>query len=244
MAKEEKDKKDKEKDKKENIHSGHRDRVRKKFLNSSEGEEFPDHELLEMLLFYAIPRVDTNAIAHNMINEFGSFSALLEAHPTEIMKACKVKEATATLIALQRTISKRYIQSRWGEKVLFKSLNMAKQYCSDALIYKDRECFMIICLDSQNRVTHKVIISEGTITDAGVSPRKVVESAIRYQAVSVIFTHNHPGGNNNPSKEDINITAFLIKVLEPIDIMVLDHIIVGGDGSAYSFKENGLLIEN
>lgn len=224
-----------------NIHSGHRERMRNKFLNAKEGEEFPDHELLEMLLYYAIPRIDTNEIAHRMINQFGSFSALLEAHPKEIVKVCNVKENTAILLTLQRTISKRYIQSKWDDKVQFTSIDMIKGYCADALVYKDRECFMIICLDIQNRFLHKEIISEGTITSASVSARIIVDVCIRYQATSVVFSHNHPGGISKPSKQDMIATSRYINILHPIDIDVLDHIIVGGDGSTFSFKENDIL---
>lgn len=223
-----------------NIHSGHRERMRNKFL-AQEGENFPEHELLELLLYYAIPRVDTNEIAINMIEQFGSFSALLEAHPKEISRVCGVKESTAILIALQRTISKRYIQSKWEKKHRFANINMLCNYCSDALLYKDREYFLVICLDIQKRLLHTEIISEGDIISAKISPRKIVEIAMRYQAVSLVFSHNHPNGKAKPSKADINFTSKLISVLEPLNITVSDHIVVAADGGTFSFFENDLL---
>lgn len=230
----------KKKTAKDNVHKGHRDRVRSRFMKSG-GDSFADHELLELLLFYSVPMKDTNALAHRLINEFGSFNALLEADPSEIERTCKISQSSAILIALQRYIGTRYIQSRWDSKTAINSIKLAKEYCATRTLYRDRECFIMICLDNQHRVLHDVLVSEGTINQSIVPPRLVVESALRYQAASVIFTHNHPGGTNQPSQADIELTTFLANFLEVIEVRVIEHIIVGGDGSTFSFRENKLL---
>lgn len=223
----------------ENLHKGHRERMRKRFLTEG-GEGFADHELLEMLLFSAVPRGDTNALAHKMIREFGSLNMLLESDAVEISRRCSVKESTAILICLQMELMRRYKQAQWKNLVEIDSVQKAGAYAVDLLGNYHYERFYVLCLDSQRRVIHCSLISEGTVSEALVQPRMVVEAALKYRAASVILMHNHPGGCNIPSFADVELTTRLRKVLQEIDIEVADHIIVA-ENKFFSFLSHDYL---
>ncbi len=222
-----------------NIHEGHRERVRARFI--SEGlDNFEDHQVLELILFYCIPVRDTNALAHKMIAEFGSLSGLLEADPSDICRRCGVSMNTAVLITLIPPLSRRYFTSRWGNKPELSSSKNAGDYAVSLFAGRRYEAFYVICLDSQNHVNHAALVHEGTINEAPVYPRLIVEAALRHQANSVILSHNHPGGSLNASSADIEVTKKICSALQPISIKVVDHIIVAGSGYL-SFAEKGLL---
>ncbi|AMJ40515.1 RadC family protein [Anaerotignum propionicum] len=221
------------------IHSGHRERMRQRFLQEG-GEGFHDHELLEMLLYYAVPRGDTNPLAHKMVKEFGSLPTLMEAESMDISRLCGVGINTAILISLQKEISKRCIQARWRDRPTLNSLGLAIEYCKSLMAYKNREFFYAVCLDNKRRVINTVQIAEGTVNSAAIHPRVVMEAALKLQASAVIFTHNHPGGNCKPTFDDIETTAKLAKLLFAIEVQLIDHIIIA-DGMTFSFLENKLL---
>lgn len=221
------------------IHAGHRERMRKRFLQEG-GEGFADHELLEMLLYYAIPRGDLNPLAHRMIHEFGSLQTLIEAEPMAISKLCGVSQRLAILISLQKELSRRYVQSRWKEKPVLNSLVRAKGFCTDLMAYKNKEHFYAVCLDNRRRLIHAVKIAEGTVQEAAVHPRQIAEAAMKTQAASMILTHNHPGGSSRPTLEDIDLTSRLRQMLATLEVQLIDHIIVA-DHDTFSFLENKLL---
>ncbi|MDD2574057.1 MAG: DNA repair protein RadC [Bacillota bacterium] len=221
------------------MHGGHRKRVKDRFI--SEGlDAFEDHQVLELLLFYCIPRRDTNELAHRMIDEFGSLAGLFEAEPKDIQKRCGVSENTAILVSLIPPVARRYFTAKWGEKPKLTSSSKAGEYAISLFAGRTYEAFQVICLDSQNRVNYAALVQEGTLTEAPVYPRLVVEAVLRHKANSVILAHNHPGGSMQPSRADIEVTGRISKALEAISVKVVDHIIVAGD-KYFSFKENGLL---
>lgn len=218
-------------------HHGHRQRVRQRFLQ--EGlDGFQDHQALELLLFYAIPRRNTNEIAHQLLREFGSLSLLFEATPEEISRRCGVSMNTAILISVIPPLSKKYTRSRWGNKPQINSSSKAGHYAKDLFTGKRYESFYLISLDGQNYVNHASQVHEGTINEAPVYPRLIVETALRHQANSVILAHNHPGGSLRPSRADLDVTEKIKSALQSIHIKVVDHIIVAGE-QYYSFAENG-----
>lgn len=224
-----------------NVHQGHRLRVKERFLN--EGlDSFSDHQILELLLFYCIPMKDTNALSHALINEFGSLDKLLEANPKDISQRCNVSENTSILISMIPQLTRRYLKLKSGEKPMLNSSSKAGDYAVALLTGRVYEGFYVICLDSQNRVNHTELVHEGTINEAPVYPRIIVETALRHRANSIILAHNHPGGTMQPSLADIEITKKITTALEPISIKVIDHIIVAGD-SYYSFAEKGLMVK-
>jgi DNA repair protein RadC len=221
------------------MHEGHRERVKNRYL--SEGlDAFEDHQVLEMLLFYCIPRRDTNELAHRMIAEFGSLAGLFEADPKEISKRCKVSENTAILVSLIPPLARRYFTARWGDKPALNSSSKAGKYCVSLLAGRTYEVFYALCMNAQNRLIYAALVQEGTLSEAPVYPRLVVEAALRHKAYCVLLAHNHPGGSLQPSRADIDLTGKVAKALEPISVAVIDHIIVAGD-RYFSFKENGLL---
>ena len=222
------------------LHKGHRERLRLRFLK--EGlDSFEDHQALELLLFQAIPRFDTNPIAHRLIQRFGSFSAVLEADPKDLASVEGVGENAAVFLSMIPQITRRYFHDR--VKHSRKPLNnseSAAEYLVPLMAGRSEEVFYVICLDSQLRVLYPALISEGTVKDALVHPRHVAEAAVRHKAASVILAHNHPAGSVKPSTHDHKLTRNLVQALGGINVHVVDHIIVAGE-LIYSFSREGTL---
>jgi len=225
-----------------NIHEGHRDRMRLRFLQEG-ADGMATHEILEMLLYGTIPRGDTNEIAHHLLDDFGSITNLLEADPYEIAKTAGVGVKSAVFISLLHELIRRYEREKTDQKPSLTSLPRSVDYCKALLAYRPTECFYAVCLDSRRKIIHTSKISEGTINDAAVSPRMVVEKALRYKATGILLCHNHPGGNVTPSYADINMTNQLRKMLGPLGVEVIDHIIIG-ENQYFSFFENHMLKSN
>jgi len=221
------------------LHTGHRERVRDRFL--SEGlDGFKDHEVLELLLFYCIPKKDTNPVAHSILQEYGSLAALFEADPRDIARRCNLSVSTAILLTIAGPLTRRFLKQRWGDKPVLSSSTRAGEYAVSLFSGRPYEVFYVICLDAQNRVNHSALVHEGTLNEAPVYPRIIVEAALRHKANSVILSHNHPGGSLVASGPDLDVTKRIQSALTPISIPVVDHIIVAGEQFA-SLAEQGLL---
>lgn len=221
------------------LHEGHRKRVKSRYL--AEGlDAFEAHEVLEMLLFFSIPMKDTNELAHEMIREFGSLAGLFETDPKDICRRCGVSENTGILVSLIPSLARRYFKGKWGDKPVLNSSTKAGEYAVSLFAGRTYENFFVICLDSQNRVNYSALVHEGTINEAAVYPRLIVETALRHQANSIILAHNHPGGSMEPSSADIDVTKKIVNAIEAISIKVMDHIIVAGE-KYYSFAEKGFM---
>lgn len=221
------------------MHEGHRRRLKERFLK--EGlDSFEKHQVLELLLFFSIPRKDTNEIAHELLNKYGSLSGVFEADPKDLANTPGIGESSALLLALIPDLSRRYFNDKWRDKPELNSSTKAGQYAVTLFSGRPYEVFYIISLDAQNRVNYAQVVHEGTINEAPVYPRLIVEAALRHKANSVILAHNHPGGSLNPSRADIEATNRIKTALEAISISVVDHIIVCG-GKYVSFAERGLL---
>lgn len=221
------------------IHDGHRDRMRARFLQEG-ADGLATHELLEMLLYGTIPRGDTNEIAHHLLDEFGSISNLIEADPYEISKTAGVGMKSAVFLSLLHELVRRYEKEKIEQKPALTSITRSAQYCKMLLAFRPTERFYAICLDSRRQILHTAKISEGSINDVYISPRLIAEKALRYKATGVLLCHNHPNGSVKPSAEDIFITGHLKKMLQPLGIDVIDHIIIGGN-QYFSFCENDML---
>jgi DNA repair protein RadC len=210
-----------------NLHTGHREKLRQRFIN--EGlNSFEDHQVLELLLFYTIPRRDTNELAHRLIDKFGTLANLLDASPEIIEKEGKVNRNTAVFLAMIPQLARRYILQKQGKKPVLDSSCKAGKYVTSLFIGKNYEAFYVCCLNSQNRLNYAALVHEGTINEAPVYPRLIVETALRYQASSVILAHNHPGGSLRPSTADIEVTRRICDALSTISITVIDHLIAAG----------------
>ena len=222
------------------IHAGHRERVKKRFR--SEGlDAFEPHEALEMLLFYAYRRMDTNEKAHEMIREFGSISNLFEASTEEIIKRCDVSEKVAVLISMMLPVHKKYKLSRENQKkVILKASKYAGEFATSLFLGETNECFYVILLDNKRSILHYELLSRGTLNQTFVYPRRIVELCIYHNAISIIIAHNHPSGILYPSDADLKLTRQINDALKHININLLDHFIVSGD-NFYSFAEKGKL---
>lgn len=224
----------------EELHKGHRGRLKMRFLK--EGlDGFEDHQVLELLLFQTIPRLDTNPVAHSLIQRFGSLSAVLEADTKDLASVDGVGLNAAAFLSMIPQVTRRYFIDRikHSRKPLTSS-ETASEYLVPLMAGRTEEVFYVICLDSRLRVLYPALISEGTVKDAFVHPRHVVEAAVRHKAASVLLAHNHPGGTVSPSNHDHSITRRLVQALGNIDIKVVDHVIVAGD-QIYSFAREGTL---
>ena len=222
-----------------NVHEGHREKMKQRFIN--EGlNGFDYHQVLDMLLFYTIPRRDTNELAHGLLEKFGTLESLFDATPEELIHKGGVSLNTAVFLSMIPQLARRYIMLKQGRKPVLDSSAKAGQFITSLFIGKNYEAFYVCCLNSQNQLNHAALVHEGTINEAPVYPRLIVETALRYQASSVILAHNHPGGSLKPSTADIEVTRKIVDALKTISISVVDHMIAAGSGY-YSFAENGLL---
>lgn len=222
------------------LHKNHRKRVRERFKKDNDLDSFEEHQVLELLLFYAIPRRDTNELAHKMINEFGSLYNLMNANPDEIEKRCKVSEQTSVLITMIPHIFRKFLLSKINsENIVINSFSIAKNYLEALLAGKPFESFYMMCLDMNKRLKKVVKISDGNSNSSPIYMEKVVGDAILYKSSFVIIGHNHPSGNQNPSNADLEVTRQIVNALLYVNIKVLDHIIICGETN-FSFAKKNL----
>ncbi len=220
---------------------GHRQRLRDRF-NGSGLSAFEDHEVLELLLTYAIPRKDVKPIARALLDRFGSLSNALDAKTVDLTTVGGIGESAATLLHTMPALTRRYLRDRWGHRPQMNTRQDLARFAVDELATANNEVFLLIVLTHENHVLRSIALHEGTLTSAPVYPRLVVEAALRHHAAKVVFAHNHPGGTAQPSEEDIEITRTLIQVFEALGIPVVDHIIVAGPRN-FSMADAGLLAE-
>ncbi|MBR4892424.1 MAG: DNA repair protein RadC [Clostridia bacterium] len=225
--------------KKENVHDKHRERLRDRYLN--EGiDGLRDHEVLELILFYAIPRKDTNELAHKLLNKFGNLSGVFEAPAKELITIDGIGKGTAVYLNMFSQVKRKYESDRIFKKSYINSTNEAGEYCLNLFYARIYESFFVICLNSQNKVISCEKVSEGASDEIVVYPRHIARMAIRNNAVKVIIAHNHPGGTTIPSTEDISITREIKDSLNVVGVELFDHIIVS-DNEYNSFAKLNLL---
>jgi len=218
---------------------GHRQRLRGRFNASGLGA-FEDHEVLELLLTYAIPRKDVKPIGRALLDRFGSLSNALDAATVDLTSVEGVGENGATLLHLMPALTRRYLRDRWGHKPQLATREDIARFTVDELATANNEVFLLLILTHENHVLRALPLHEGTITSAPVYPRLVVEAALRHHAAKVVFAHNHPGGVAQPSDEDVQVTRTLCDVLAVLGIPVVDHVIVAGPRT-FSMAAAGLL---
>ena len=193
------------------------------------------------MLFYAIPRGDTNDVAHRLITAFGGLSAVFDARIEDLQQVEGVGKRTAALIRLLPALMRRYHHDRIKRDTpVLNTAQAVAAYLKPLMAGRTREVFYVLCLDSRLRVTYPACIARGTVKDAYVHPREVVEVALAHHASAVVLAHNHPSGHLEPSQADHALTRRLVQALGAIEIEVMDHFIIA-DNQAYSFAENGHL---
>ena len=206
-------------------HDGHRERMRERYRKQGL-DGFAPHEVLELLLFYAIPRKNVNPLAHALIERFGSLHAVLEAAPEQLMRVEGVGPSVAQYLTLFHQVEKRLALSREKPRPRIQNRAMAESYCARLLAGAKREHFYVVCLNGQMEVLHDALIAVGSLTDVPAYPRVVAEAALNHNAHAVLLCHNHPGGSPIPSQNDLNATARIGEILAGLDIALADHIIV------------------
>lgn len=211
----------------ENVHEGHRLRLKTKFLESADSLE--QHEMLELLLFFARPQVNTNEIAHKLLRKFGSLAGVFEADFKSLTEVDGVKEHSATLIKLQLEMFRRYMQDKFDVKNMKLTSENAGEYIKSLFYGYTVEVFYLILLDADFRVISAEKIATGTNNCANISSREVNRIAVNQNASYIILAHNHPNGILIPSAADINATKVIDNGLTFVNVKLIDHIIVAGD---------------
>ncbi|MBF0152513.1 MAG: DNA repair protein RadC [Magnetococcales bacterium] len=222
------------------LHLGHRKRLRNRFL--VEGiDQFEPHQVMELLLFYALPRRDTNDIAHVLLHRFGTLSAVLEADLQDLATIPGIGEKAAAFLAMIPQITRYYLRDRaCREQSPLNTPETTQKYLVPLMAGRPEEVFYLLCLDSRFRLIYPALIKRGTVNGVLVEPRLVVETALRHKAAAVILAHNHPSGHLTPSAQDVQFTRLIQQTMIPIGIQVIDHIIVA-DETIFSFVQNRLL---
>ena len=221
------------------MHEGHRERIKEKFLKNGI-DNFEPHEVLELLLYSAIPRKDTNVIAHNLLDHFGSLSGIFDAPYEELLKVDGIGQSAATLIKLVPPISRCYLDDKQQDKARIYNTEAAGKMLLHKFIGRTNEVVVLLLLDSKGRQLFCDVVNEGSVNTVPIYVRKIVELAVRYNAASAILSHNHPSGNTMPSAGDITATKDVFHALETVNVHLSDHIIVI-DGDYLSLADSGLL---
>ena len=220
------------------IHSGHREKMRDRFINDKGFENFEDHQILELLLFYANSRSDTNPLAHTLLDEFGSLKGVLEARPEQLMQVKGIGKQQAVLLSMVVPLTRVWHRCAMESPNRIGNSREAENYCLSILAGERTERFYVVSLNAKCKVLGRRKISEGSLSEVSAYPRMVMETALNYNAHSVLLCHNHPGGTCAPSPEDVSSTIQLQRLLNGVGILVLDHIIVAGDRT-YSMIQHG-----
>lgn len=205
---------------------GHRERVKQSYLDHS-FQSMPDHNVLELLLFYAIPRKDVKPIAYELINRFGSLENVFNADIEQLKNVDGIGENAAILISLVKNIYDRVLINHNANIKRLNDNKSAKEYVTNLLKEKNEENVVAISLDNTLKIIHVNFVAQGTVNCAMVETKKIVECAVRDNAPVILLAHNHPNGSAAPSGDDIEFTSSLTNILRQLNIVLLDHIIVG-----------------
>ena len=222
-----------------NIHDGHREKMRRRFQKSGL-ESFADHEALELLLYFAIPRRDTNPIAHALMERYGSLSAVLTAPMEDLQKVEGIGESAATLLRLVPQLARQARLAESGQDAVMNSAERAGAYLLERFSGEKNEVVYQLCLDRKGKLLACKKLGEGGVAGAELNIRALMENAILTSASAVILAHNHPSGVALPSGEDYGATERVQKALATIGVSLTDHIIVA-DGDFVSMADSGYL---
>lgn len=224
------------------IHDGHRQKLRKNFIEVGlEGKT--DHQILELLLTYALPRIDVNPLAHELIDKFGSLSGVLDADITQLTKINYVSENVAVLLKLIPQISAKYYQSKHGKRVRLNTVDAIKDYMIPQLANEKTEVFYVLCLDTHLNLTRAIRHSEGSPSGTSIDIRALANQVLNAGTDRIILVHNHLSNSVEPSPADIDATRKIQTAFEMLNVNVLDHVIISGD-KYFSFFANKEMLES
>jgi DNA repair protein RadC len=210
---------------------GHRERLRSRFRDAG-SDALSDYELLELVLFRALPRRDVKPLAKALIAKFGSFAEVIGASRQRLAEVDGLGDATITDLKVIETAARRLAHGEVKRRAVLSSWSAVLDYCRAAMAFADREQFRILFLDKRNQLIADEVQQVGTVDHTPVYPREVVKRALELSATAVVLVHNHPSGDPTPSRADIQMTQQIVEVAKPLGISVHDHIIVGKEGHA------------
>ena len=213
---------------------GHRERLRGRFREAG-ADALADYELLELILFRAIPRRDVKPLAKALLKRFGSFADVLAAPEPRLAEVEGMTVTVATELKLVHAAALRIGRAAIARRPVLTSWIALLDYCRTAMAFAEREQFRVLYLDRKNALIADELQGEGTVDHTPVYPREVVKRALELSATAVILVHNHPSGDPTPSRPDILMTQQIVDIAKPLGILVHDHIIVGREGHA-SFR--------
>ncbi len=219
----------------DNSHAGHRERVKARFLENGIGA-FARHEMIEFLLFYGIPRKDTNELAHRLLDHFGSLSALMSATYEELVTIDGMTHNAAVLICLFNGLQTECQRERFSTERFLTTRERIRDFILPLFIGVETEQVRLVCLDNNRRVLASGLLSEGSAAAVEINTRQALQLALRCNATCAVLAHNHPGGQPMPSREDVDTTASLAKALELASVQLIDHIIVA-DNAYLSMRD-------
>jgi DNA repair protein RadC len=221
------------------LHDGHRENMRRRFINGGL-DGFADHETLELLLFYAIPRRDTNETAHRLLNRYGSIDGVFKAKTEELMQVDGIGESAAVFLKLVPEVCRKARMSSGQRDTILDSVDRIGSYLLDCFSGELNEVVYQLCLDRKGKLLSCRRIGEGRADSADLNVRKLVENALLSSASEVVLAHNHPSGIALPSQEDYATTWRVREALGTIGVALQDHIIVA-DGDFISMAQSGML---
>jgi DNA repair protein RadC len=210
---------------------GHRERLRGRFREAG-ADAVSDYELLELVLFRALPRRDVKPLAKALIEKFGSFAEVIAAPPQRLAEVSGLGDSAITELKIVEAAARRLARGEVKKRPLLASWSAVLEYCRAAMAFADKEQFRILFLDKRNQLIADEVQQVGTVDHTPVYPREVVKRALELSATAVILVHNHPSGDPTPSRADIQMTQQIVEVAKPLGIAVHDHIIVGKEGHA------------
>lgn len=226
-------------DSQDNGVSGHRERLRARFLKGGAGA-MPDYELLELTLFAAIPRRDTKPLAKALLKRFGSFAEVIAAPRERLMEIQGVGESVVHHLKIVEAAAQRLAKTKVLGRPALSSWPALLDYCTAAMARSEQEEFRVLFLDRKNHLIADEVQNRGTVDHTPVYPREIVKRALELSASAIILVHNHPSGDPAPSKADIAMTREVVSAAKALSISVHDHLVIGRGGHA-SFKSLGLL---
>ncbi|MBT8333084.1 MAG: DNA repair protein RadC [Desulfobacterales bacterium] len=224
----------------QNKGAGHRARLRERFLEKGL-IGFSDAEVIELLLSFGTPRKDCKQAARDLLEQFTSFAAVLDAHPGDIQKIKGIGPKNAFALAFIKSAADRYLKERLRERSYLSSSKEVIDYLTHAMRGLKVEVLTVIYLDAAHGIIDTETVAEGTINATTIYPREIVKRALAYDAVALVIAHNHPSGSSTPSAQDYQLTRSLYLVCSLMNIRLLDHLIIGED--YHSFADQGTLSE-
>jgi DNA repair protein RadC len=213
---------------------GHRERLRARFREAG-ADAVTDYEMLELVLFRAVPRRDVKPLAKMLIAKFGSFAEVISAPVPRLAEVKGLGDAAITELKVVQASASRLAKGRVKQRLVLSSWSTVLDYCRTAMAFADKEQFRILFLDKRNQLIADELQQVGTVDHTPVYPREVLKRALELSATAIILVHNHPSGDPTLSRADIQMTQSIVEVARPLGISVHDHIIVGKEGHA-SFK--------